>query len=212
MYKNSIKNIGLQFFAEGEAESEVTVNAETVDTIHSEQETVTANTTNANPPADNKQEQEIAKLKAALDKATKEAADYKRQFRATKTAEEQRAEEEREKYEAMQNRVAELERERDISNISKRAMALVSDETVAGTLAEAMVGAADIDAIFDEIQKAWSIKEKKLRQEFGKIPAPVAGEDAPTMSKEDISKMGYKQRAEFAAKYPETYQKIMNIN
>lgn len=164
-------------------------------------------------------EAELAKLKMELlkanqkaDQMAKEAADHRKKWKSLQTAEEQKAEEERERQEAIENELKALRKQASVASVSKRVMSFVNDEAMANTIAEKLYGAEFIDDALDEIQKAWTIKEKKLRQEFGKIPAPVAGEDAPTISKEDILKMGYKERADYAHKYPETYSKIFKTN
>ena len=52
---------------------------------------------------------------------------------------------------------------------------LGTDEEVSGKISEYLYGAEDIENALTEIQRAWAAKEKKLRLEFGKIPAPGAG-------------------------------------
>ena len=83
---------------------------------------MTENQTETNPaaqgeqPADNaeltKLKADLAKQKAALDKATKEAADYKRALRQHQSAEEAKAEEEAEKWAAIQRERDELLKEK----------------------------------------------------------------------------------------------------
>ena len=160
------------------------------------------------PPAPPKPDPEIARLKAALDKATHEAAEAKRNLRAKQTAEEQKAEEEREKQEAIENELKELRKQASVSNISKRVLSFVGDETVSNTIAEALYGAEDIDTAIDEFNRAWIAREKKLKLEYGKIPAPGVGEDAPKITKEDFRNMSYKERLDFKSKYPEAYQSL----
>ena len=61
-----------------------------------------------------------------------------------------------------------------------------------------------------EIQKLWTAREKALRLEFQKIPAPSAGNaDGPTITAEQFHAMGYLERVEFAQKNPEEYNKLM---
>ena len=56
---------------------------------------------------------ELARQKEAINKATKEAADYKRQLRAKQSAEEIAAEEQKAQDEATKKELDELRRERD---------------------------------------------------------------------------------------------------
>lgn len=155
--------------------------------------------------------EENKRLKSANDNLSKENAEQKRTIRASKTAEEQRAEEEKERQDKMEAELNELRKSAFVSNTAKRVLAFTGDETAANSIAEALYGAADTDAAIDAFNKVWAAKEKQLRAEFGKIPAPGAGgDDAPTMTKEQLSAMGYKERAEFANKHPELYNKIMS--
>ena len=153
---------------------------------------------------------DLAKMKAALDKATKEAAEYKRALRAKQTAEEAAAETEKEQREAIEKELAELRKERAVANSSKRVMTFIPDENVATGIAEALYGAADIDLAIDMIAKAWTGREKALRIEFGKIPAPGVGNtDGPTITREQLDAMGYKDRLKFSAEHPDEYKKLM---
>lgn len=153
---------------------------------------------------------EMARQKAALDKATKEAGDYKKQLRAKQTAEEAAAETEKEHREAIEKELAELRKEKAVANASKRVMGFVQDEAVATSIAEALYGAEDVDLAIDTINKAWTAREKALRVEYGKIPAPGVGSmDGPTITREQLDKLTLKDRAEFANKHPEEYNRLM---
>lgn len=153
---------------------------------------------------------DLAKMKAALDKATKEAAENKRLLRAKQTAEEAAAETEKEQREAIEKELAELRKERAVANSSKRVMSFIPDENVATGIAEALYGATDIDLAIDMIAKAWVGKEKALRQEYGKIPAPGVGNtDGPTITKDQLDEMVYKDRLKFSVEHPDEYRKLM---
>ncbi len=119
---------------------------------------------------------EAARLKAALDKATKEAGDYRKQLRARQSAEEIAAEEQKAQDEAKQKRLEELEREIAKINTVKSVMSkLGTDEDVSGKIAEYLYGAEDADAALTEVQRFIQAREKALRLEYGKIPAPGVG-------------------------------------
>lgn len=165
--------------------------------------------TNENPELA-KLRAELAKQKAALDKATKEAAESKRALRAKQSAEEAAAEEAKETAEAQAKELADLRKRFAVAETSKKVMAFVSDEATSNTVAEYLYGAEDVDAALAAIQKAWIAKEKALRLEYGKIPAPgVGGADGPTLTKEQLDGMSYLQRVEFATKHPDEYAKLM---
>ena len=153
---------------------------------------------------------ELARMKAALDKATKEAAEHKRALRAKQTEEEAAAETAKEQQEAIMKELEELRKEKAVANAGKKVMGFIPDEKVATGIAEALYGEADVDLAIDMIQKAWVGKEKALRQEFGKIPAPGVGSaDGPTVTKEQLKEMNLEERVAFASKYPDEYAKLM---
>lgn len=153
---------------------------------------------------------EIARQKAAIDKATKEAGDYKKQLRAKQTAEEAQAEIDKERQEAIERELKELRQEKAVSTNARKIMGFIPDEAVATSIATSLYGAGDVDAAIDEIKKAWVAREKALRMEYGKVPAPGVGSgDGPTITLEQLNKMKYVDRVEFRNKHPEEYQKLM---
>lgn len=153
---------------------------------------------------------EMARQKAALDKATKEAAEFKRAARASKSAEEQAAEERAEQLKAMQEELDALRKDKAVSAATAKLMALVPDGTVAGQIAECLYGAEDVDAAIESIGKAWAEREKKLKLEYSKIPAPAAGgANGPTVTVEQLNAMGYSDRVKFANEHPDEYNKLM---
>ena len=119
---------------------------------------------------------ELARQKAALDKATKEAGDARKALKAKMTQEEIDAANKKEEEEKKAARLEELERKVARTEASKSIMGKLGvDEETAGSIAECMAGCDDIDNALLMIQKVWEAKEKKLRMEFGKIPGPGAG-------------------------------------
>lgn len=122
---------------------------------------------------------ELARYKAAVDKATKEASESKKALRARQTAEEIAAEEKRMADEARDNELADLRKRFAVAEIGKKVMALGGDVDASGRIAELLYGAEDVDGALSEIGKLFTAREKALRLEFGRIPAPgVGGTDA----------------------------------
>lgn len=153
---------------------------------------------------------ELAKAKAATDKATKEAGDYRKQLKSKMTADEAAAEEKRAQEEALNTELNDLRKRFAVAETTKKVMALGGDEAVSTKIAEYLYGAEDTESALTEIQKLWTAREKALRLEFQKIPAPSAGNaDGPTITAEQFHAMGYLERVEFAQKYPEEYNKLM---
>lgn len=133
---------------------------------------------------------DLAKQKAALDKATKEAGDYKKQLRSKQTADEAAAAEAKDLQEAMQKELEQLRKEKKVAADTAKLIPIVGDNTVAGQIAEFLYGAEDADAAMDLLSKAWTAKEKALRLEFGKIPAPGAGNsEGAQLTKAEIMKV-----------------------
>ena len=160
---------------------------------------------------------EIAKLRRELavqinknDVLAKENASQKKQIRAQQTAEEAAAEEKKEADAALQNELNELRKKFAVADTSKKVMSFINDETTANTVAEYLYGAEDVDAAITAIQKAWTAREKALRLEYGKIPAPGAGSsDGPTVTKSQLDAMSYTERAKFLTEHPDEYRKLM---
>lgn len=118
---------------------------------------------------------ELAKQKAAIDKATKEASDYKKALRAKQTEEEIAAEEKRIADEARDNELADLRKRFAVAEIGKKVMALGGGVEESERIAELLYGAEDVDAALTQIGKVFDAREKALRLEFGKIPPPGVG-------------------------------------
>ncbi len=154
---------------------------------------------------------EMAKQKAALDKSTREAADYKRQLRAQMTAEQIAAKEKEDADEAQRQRIIELEKTVARVGTVKTVMSKLGlDEDAAGNLADSLYGAADVENALLEIQKAWQAREKALRIEFGRIPGPGAGADSNSPEAQAVARatqFGKEQNArnEQARKAMEAY-------
>ena len=124
-----------------ELETTVTENTENTEVNEVEQ--------NENPEIA-KLKAELAKQKAALDKATKEAGDAKKALRAKQSAEEAAAEEAKEAAEARDKELAELRKKFAVAETSKKVMGFVGDEQTASAVAEYLYGAEDIDELGTE--------------------------------------------------------------
>ena len=153
---------------------------------------------------------DMNRMKAALDKATKEAAESKRLLRAKQTAEEIAAEAEKERQETLQKQLDELLKEKFVANASKKLFAFTQDEDASNQIAELLHGAEHAEEAIEILNKSWIAREKKLRMEYGRIPAPGAGSsDVPTLDKKQLSALTYKERLKFATEHPDEYNKLM---
>lgn len=153
---------------------------------------------------------EISRLKTALDKATKEAADYKKALRQKQSDEEAAAEEKRIADEARDRELQELRQRIEVAEISKAVMGLVGDDKQATDIADALYGAKDAKAVIAAMNKIWTEKEKLIRLDAEKIGKPGSGaSDGPTYTKEQLDAMPYTQRVKFANENPDEYAKLM---
>jgi len=154
---------------------------------------------------------ELAKAKAATDKATKEAGDIRKQLRAKQSAEEIAAEEKKTADEALQKELDELRRKVARAETVKSIMGkLGTDETVSGKMAEYLYGAEDVDAALTELSKLWGAREKAIRLEFGKVSKPGIGAgDGVSITEEQLDAMTYMERVKFKQEHPEEYERLM---
>ena len=190
--------------------AELDTNTQTAETTNETATDTAAETTQTDTAELASLKAELARQKAALDKATKEAGDYKKQLRAKQTAEEAAAEEAKTQQEALMKELETLRKERAVASTTAKILPIVGDNAVAGQIAEYLYGADDVDSALAAIQKAWTVKEKALRLEFGRIPAPgVGGTDGPTVTKAQLDAMTYTERVKFASEHPDEYNKLM---
>lgn len=144
---------------------------------------------------------DLLKQKNALDKATSEAGDLRKELRSKLTQEEIDAQSKKEAEEKAAKELEELRREVARAKSTKSVMSkLALDEDAAGKIAECMAGCEDIENALLLIQKAWTAKEKALRLEYGKIPGPGGAgsgeEDAEEKAALEIARRIGRSRAE----------------
>ena len=129
---------------------------------------------------------DMAKQKLALDKASSEAAQYKKELRTKQTQEEIDAANKKEAEEKAAAHVAELEKKVAKIEATKSVMGnLGVDEATAGNIAESLIGCENVENALLLIKQAWDAKEKALRIEFGKIPGPGTGGSSANKEEEE---------------------------
>lgn len=160
---------------------------------------------------------DLARMKAALDKATKEAGDYRKQLRAKQSADEVAEEEKRvaeeEKRLADEERdkkLAEYEKRFVVADNAKKILAITSDEAIANNIADGLYGSENAELVINNIRKLVSKVTADLKAEYGKIPAPGVGSaEGPTLTQEQLRGMGYKERLDYATRHPDEYNRLM---
>ena len=116
-----------------------------------------------------------AKLKKANDKATSEAASYKKQLREKQTAEEIALQEKAEKEAEREEQFQKLLRENTITKFEKNFLALGYPADLAAKAAAAQCD-NDTDELFDIQQTFIEEKEKTMKADWMKsMPNPPAG-------------------------------------
>lgn len=107
---------------------------------------------------------EIEKLKAALTKASADAAEWKRQFRQTQT-DAQRAEAERaEQEQAMREELETLRKEKAVTDYTNKALEVGFDTETAAQAANAMAD-GDMNAVFDALKAFVEATKTRLGNE-----------------------------------------------
>jgi len=143
--------------------------------------------------------------KAALDKATSEAAAFKKQLREKMSEEEAKAAKEKEERESLMARLEELEREKAVGEYVNSYLSMGYEAKLAQSTAEALAK-GDMATVFANQKVHAENKEKALRAELLKgTPTPPGGGAGGTMKKEEFAKMSLAEKQQFATKNPEQY-------
>ena len=140
--------------------------------------------------------------KDALDKAAKEAAEYKRQLKEKMTAEETTAAEQQAKWDELQSNYNTLLKKSTVAEHTARFLALGYEEKLARETAEALFD-GDMDKVFSNQQAFKSAVEKSIKAEVLKsTPAPGGagvGSEAKAENVELAKAMGAQKAASLKA-------------
>lgn len=113
--------------------------------------------------------------KSVLDKATSEAADYKKKWKAAASEQEQKALEEAEKQAAIEQELKDLRRSSKVSEYEKQHLALKYDEKDAREIAEALYD-GDMETMFRLQKKHEETMQKAIKADLMKqMPTPPSG-------------------------------------
>lgn len=154
---------------------------------------------------------QIAKLKRSVDKASSEAADYKKKYNATLSEKEKIDMEKAEKDAERDEQYKALVRENQINKLEKSYLAMNYTADEASRMAEAEAD-GDLAVKMKIMAEVDARKKKEIEQEFRRsMPQPNfgVGDEKPSMTKEEFDKAGYKALREFKEKYPNTYKQYM---
>ena len=155
---------------------------------------------------------EIDRLKNALSKSNAEAADYKKQLREKMSAEELKAKEDAEKYDALIKERDALLREKTVAGYKAKYLSLGYDENLANETAEALAN-GELDKVFANQKKHNESVEKRIRADVLKeTPKPEGGNGSETITKEIFSKMPIAEQYKYSIEHPEEYKKLYGGN
>lgn len=146
-------------------------------------------------------EENAAKMKAAFDKASSEAAGYKKQLNATKTEDELKRQESEETLKAIQAELAEYKQREQISTAKAAFLGGGFDETTAADAANAFI-TGDIEKMSAAVKKFREMIEVNTKSKLmGSNPKPESGAKTDDNGTDDsIAVQLGKARAETAKK------------
>ena len=152
---------------------------------------------------------ENKRLKRATDKATGEAAEYKKQLMASKSESERAAMEKAERDAAMMEELQALRKESAVNKYAKSFLALGYSEKQATAAAEAQY-AGEFEELFRIQREYQSEYEKCVKAELMKsMPAPnIGNDDTITITQAQFDAMGYMDRLKLFNEHPTVYNKL----
>lgn len=155
---------------------------------------------------------DVDKIKSALDKATSEAAGYKKQLRERMSAEEAKAAKDAEEREAIQKELEQLRAEKLVDQHTAKFLGLGYDEKLARETAAALAN-GNTEVVFKNHAKFIADREKALKAEILKsTPTPPAGDGAEKKTRDDFKKMTLAEKQQFARENPEMFNEFIGGN
>lgn len=153
-------------------------------------------------------QEEGNKWKAALDKATAEAAKFKKELREKQTEAERLEAERKEAEEEKDKRIAELEKRNLLADQKSNFLKVGYSEELAEKSAQAMVD-GDFSTVFANLGTFISERDKKKEAELlDKTKRPTGGSGSQTVTKEQFDKMSFTERNKLFTDNPELYHEL----
>lgn len=153
----------------------------------------------------------LGKYKDATDKATKEAAEYKKQLKALQDQQKSGNSKADDTIAELQKQVAELTRQNTIASYTAQFTALGYDAELAQATAIATAD-GDVATVFANQRTFLEAHDKQTKAEILKqTPKPGqggTGKQAPAMTLEKFRKLSMQERMAFANEFPDEYQKL----
>lgn len=155
-------------------------------------------------PKDNSDE--MLKLKEALNKASSDVANYKKQLKEKMTEQERIEAERKEELEKKDKLLNDLLKEKQVTDFTNNFLSVGYSEDVAKSSAEAIVN-GDFGTVFGNLKTFIEGVEKNAKVEVLKsTPKPTGNQsDSPSVTKEQFNKMEYMDRIKFAEENPDLF-------
>lgn len=135
----------------------------------------------------------LAQMKASFDRASKEAADWKKKHNQLLSEDERKQQEREDAMKTLQEELSALKREKASSQHKANALGLGMDDALATATAKALVDGAesgDYGSLFKTLQKFLTAHDHAKEVEFlQKTPRPADGEGGEAMTAEEIMKI-----------------------
>lgn len=155
------------------------------------------------------EESDNTKLKNALNKATSEAAEFKKQLREKQSEQERIEAERKEQEEAKDKELNELRREKNIMENKANFLRVGYPEELAQTSAIAIAD-NDSKTVFENLKTFVSERDRELKANALKnTPKPVGGTgETKAITKEEFAKMDYAAKNKLFEENPELYNSL----
>ena len=155
---------------------------------------------------------DVDKMKSALDKATSEAAGYKKQLRERMTEDEAAKAKAAEDMASVMAELETLRADKAISDYTAQFMGIGYDEKLAKSTAAAL-HKGDMATMFKNHATFVTEREKVMKAELLKdTPTPPAGDGDKGVTKEAFMKMTLAEKQKFATENPDAYKEIYGGN
>lgn len=157
-------------------------------------------------PKDNSAE--LQKLKESFNKASSEAADYKKKLREKQTEDERLETERKEKEAEREELLNKLLKEKSVAEHKANFLKVGYDEEMANASASALTD-GDFKTVFDNLGKFISERDKQAQvKALDSTPRPQAGGVTPEVTKEQFDKMSIAERTKLYEKNKELYESL----
>ena len=155
--------------------------------------------------------EDLGKYKEAMDKATHEAAEFKKQVKALQEQQKTGNSKADTTIAELQKQVADLTRQNTIASYTAQFTALGYDAELAQATAIATAD-GDVATVFENQRKFLEAHDKSIKADiFKATPKPGqggTGKQAPAMTLDKFRKLPMAERMAYANEFPEEYQKL----